>query len=292
MNKINYKRYLLCFLIVLIVFTAFNEVVVADTGFDVDFDLDSGSSSLLLYWIMYILFCFVGVFSFNATIFQFFIVITAAGIIVFLILEFLNLFGVKAVNANKPKEKSYPIIYEDDILKVYPKFNRREFLKMAETYYKDLQKAWTNFDYDKIKSLTTNELYKTYKTGLDSLKEKNQINIVSNIKIYWIFLSKVEVNDNKISITVAYDLTQRDYIVNNKKTIVRGTDKRQDIVSLVTFIKTENKKKITKCPSCGAPITKNNQSDKCKYCNSTIINNDHDWLISKKEIVKQKIIEE
>lgn len=45
-------------------------------------------------------------------------------------------------------------------------------------------------------------------------------------------------------------------------------------------------------PSCGAPINKNNQSNKCKYCNSTIVNNDYDCVISKKEIVKQKIIRE
>lgn len=83
MSRINYKRYLLYFLIILIVFTAFNEVVFADTGFDVDFDLDSGGSSLFLYLIMYILFSFVRVFSFNTTILQFFAVITTVGLVVF-----------------------------------------------------------------------------------------------------------------------------------------------------------------------------------------------------------------
>lgn len=163
---------------------------------------------------------------------------------------------------------------------------------MANTYYTELQTAWMNFDYNKIKPLTTDELYKTYKSGLDTLKEKKQKSIISDIKIYWIFFSKVEISDNKVSITIAYDLAQRDYIVNDKNLIVRGTGKRQDIVSLVTFVKSESKKKLTKCPSCGAPINKNNQSNKCKYCNSTIVNNDYDWVISKKEIVKQKIIRE
>lgn len=64
--------------------------------------------------------------------------------------------------------------------------------------------------------------------------KKNLKNIVSDIKIYWIFFSKVEMKDKKVSITVAYNLAQRDYIVNN----------------------------------------------------------DYDWVISKKEIVKQKIIKE
>lgn len=62
--------------------------------------------------------------------------------------------------------------------------------------------------------------------------KKNLKNIVSDIKIYWILFSKVEMKDKKVSITVAYNLAQRDYIVNN----------------------------------------------------------DYDWVISKKEIVKQKII--
>lgn len=45
---------------------------------------------------------------------------------------------------------------------------------MANTYYTELQTAWMNFDYNKIKPLTTDELYKTYKSGLDTLKEKKQ----------------------------------------------------------------------------------------------------------------------
>ena len=45
--------------------------------------------------------------------------------------------------------------------------------------------------------------------------KKNLKNIVSDIKIYWIFFSKVEMKDKKVSITVAYNLAQRDYIVNN-----------------------------------------------------------------------------
>lgn len=34
---------------------------------------------------------------------------------------------------------------------------------MANAYYNELQTAWMNFDYDKIKSLTTDEIYKIYK---------------------------------------------------------------------------------------------------------------------------------
>lgn len=291
MKEINYKKYLMYFLIVLIIFMAFNEVVLADTGFDVDFGIDSGGNSLLLILIIYVVFSFASVFSFNANVFQLFTVITTTTLVIYLFLELFNFKGTETVNSNKHKRK-YPIIYEDDILKVYPKFNKKEFLRMANTYYIELQTAWMNFDYNKIKSLTTDELYKTYKSGLDSLKEKNQKNIVSNIKIYWISFSKIEINDNKVSITIAYDLAQRDYIVNNRNLIIRGTKKRQDIISLVTFVKSESKNKLTKCPSCGAPINKNNQSNKCKYCNSTIINNDYDWVISKKEVVKQKIIKE
>ena len=113
--------------------------------------------------IFYIFFCFIRVFSVNATILQFFVVISTVSLIVFLFLELFNFKGTKAVNETRVKEKSYPIIYEDDILKVYPKFNKKEFLKMANTYYNELQTAWMNFDYDKIKSLTTDEIYKIYK---------------------------------------------------------------------------------------------------------------------------------
>ena len=52
------------------------------------------------------------------------------------------------------------------------------------------------------------------------------------------------------------------------------------------------KKETNACPVCGGPISKNNQSDKCKFCGNTIVKENYNWLISKKEIVSQKIIKE
>ncbi|MCI7083324.1 MAG: hypothetical protein MR938_01250 [Tenericutes bacterium] len=59
--------------------------------------------------IFYIFFCFIRVFSFNATILQFFVVISTVSLIVFLFLDLFNFKGTKAVNETRVKEKSYPL---------------------------------------------------------------------------------------------------------------------------------------------------------------------------------------
>ncbi len=44
---------------------------------------------------------------------------------------------------------------------------------------------------------------------------------------------------------------------------------------------------LNKCPNCNAPL-ENVQSSVCPYCNSTIINSQHDWVLSKKEMIRQR----
>mgnify|MGYP002514095748 CR=1 FL=1 len=45
-----------------------------------------------------------------------------------------------------------------------------------------------------------------------------------------------------------------------------------------------NDSNSNKCPKCGAEI-KNSHATKCEYCRSVITNNNHDWILVKKEII-------
>lgn len=300
MKKVNYKKILILTLFLVITFLIFREPILADTGFDTDLDI-SFNDNIILYLLMYVFYCFVRVASFNANFSQVLVTFSSIGLVVLLFYRLFKLSENPYKIRNKPMtqeeiynikrmmDNQYPIIYDDDIIKVYPEFNRKEFIKMARKYYIDLQVAWTNFDYDKIKSITSHELYEVYKSGLDSLKEKNQINIVSDIKIYWIDFIKVEKNDDEINITIMYDVAQKDYIINDKRKIVKGIFNRRRFSYLVTFSKTINKKDIKKCPSCGAPLD-DIKDNKCKHCNSVIVNKNHDWVITNKLVTKEIMI--
>lgn len=56
---------------------------------------------------------------------------------------------------------------------------------MIDAYhiYRQLQVAWMNFDYDKIKELVSDEMYNMYVNQLETLKVKNQKNMMEEINM-------------------------------------------------------------------------------------------------------------
>ena len=60
------------------------------------------------------------------------------------------------------------------------------------------------------------------------------------------------------------------------------------IGQLLTFIRTKDESNnINECPRCGAPV-EGNSTGICEYCKSKLVNDNYNWVMSKKEIVKQR----
>ena len=305
---------IICMIFILLFISGY--VVIADSGFDTDFDIGGGGGSGFIIFIIfyYLLYLFLQVFTFKAGFTEVIVLVCLLVIIFASIVAAYKTYsknkdeedgkilhdGVKIKddisNKKKPeiKKKTYRIWYIDEVQKVIPEINKKEFFDMASDMYIKLQEAWMNFDYKTIRKLTTDDLYNSYKTMLESLEKKNQKNVISDIKVYGCNFTNVTNDNGKYTIEVELDLAYRDYIVekkNNDYELVRGIVNRFDVLCLVTLVSTK-KKETTSCPVCGGPISKNNQSDKCKFCGNTIVKESYNWVISKKEIVKQKIIEE
>ena len=91
MKKVNYKKIFMLIFFIIIIFILFKDPVLADTGFDTDFDIGSSSnSSIIIVILTYILLCFTRVFSFNAGLFEIMIVflsILLPSFLVFIILK-------------------------------------------------------------------------------------------------------------------------------------------------------------------------------------------------------------
>ena len=293
-NKKWFKIFGIAAIITGFVFSGY--VVLADTGFDIDYDFggsgggggfDFGSGGG---------FGFGSGSNLNSNAYL---------MILLIIVGITILFEVIKRNTGKGREEDQKkikpndsttncCIWYDDVENIIPGFNKKEFNKLACEMYVKLQEAWMNFDYETIRSLTTDDLYNSYKTMLESLERKKQKNIVSDIKVYGCNFTNAENEHGKYTVEVELDLAYRDYIVqekNNDYELVRGVVNRLDVVCLITLVSTE-KKETSTCPVCGGPISKNNQSDKCKFCGNTIVKENYNWLISKKEIVSQKIIKE
>ena len=313
----NIKLLIILISVLLLIFVLSGYVVHADVGFDTDFDLGSGGGELIIFAIFYYLFyLIIQVLTFKAGFTEFIVMVCLLTIIAASIVAAVKTYsknnsekeedgkilhdGVKIkddivpvfISKKKPevKRRTYRIWYIDEVKKVIPNINKKEFFDMASGMYVKLQEAWMNFDYETIRSLTTDDLYNSYKTMLESLERKNQKNIIENIKIYSCIFTSVKNENGKYSIDAKFDITLTDYIVNKGfTTIARGQNTKINIECVVTYVSTQ-KKSENKCPACGAPISKKNQSDKCKFCGNTIVKDKYSWLIAKKKVTKQKTI--
>ena len=101
--------------------------------------------------------------------------ITVAIIVIVIIL----LSNKKGGNTSQGRNyNNIPTVLGDEAFSKYPNFNKEKFLLEAFEIYKGIQLAWSEFDYDSLRKLTTDEMYNMYKMQLETLSIKNEKNII------------------------------------------------------------------------------------------------------------------
>ena len=175
----------------------------------------------------------------------------------------------------------------DLISKIDPNLNLYEFKNEAFNIYKDVQEAWMNLDDGKIRTLTTDELYNMYSMQLDTLRVKNEKNIMKEINLVTASLTNLKIENNIETATVIMTVNCYDYIVDSQNKVVRGNNKNKiEITYELTYIKSVGEK-VNKCPNCGAEINDDN-STTCEYCRAIITRNTSKWVLSKKQSLNQR----
>ena len=183
--------------------------------------------------------------------------------------------------------KNLPPYKPDELKKHIPDFNEETFKNQVYEVYKNIQVAWMNFDYDKMRENVTDEMYNMYKSQLTTLKVKNQTNIMKDFNLLGFNIAGMDIKDNTISLTVIMQVECYDYIVDKNNKVVRGTDKKKVIYNYAMTFNKGMSQKANKCPNCGAPL-ENVNSSKCPYCDSTIIGENYDWILAKKQVLSQR----
>lgn len=285
MKKMIVNYICLTILIIGIILFSSNYVKVkADSGWDTDYDSsswDSGTSfDSSSSWDADSSYSGSGSFG----IFDLMILIFVIILVIYILKR--NKKVIDSISTNTPNIK---FISQEEANKVIPNFDIEEFNFQAYKIFYDVQIAWMNFDYDKLKELLTDELYNTYLMDLEALKIKNQKNTMKNFKLIKTgLISLVEENNTYIA-KVLVNAEFYDYIEDmNTGKILRGTsDRKINNIYILTFVKSKEEKKIDICPRCGAEV-KGNATGVCEYCNSKLINDTYDWVMSKKEKISQK----
>lgn len=189
---------------------------------------------------------------------------------------------------NAKKSRPYDVAMSaDEIKKVLKDFDYTSFKNLVFEKYKTIQIAWMDFDYDTLRKNTTDELYNMYHSQLLALKVKRQKNIMKDFEYLNFRVVELEHNESEVSLKVFASISCIDYVEDENHRVVRGSDYQKVIYNyLMTFTKGTSSKE-NKCPNCNAPL-ENVQSSVCPYCDSTIISSNHDWVLSKKEMVSQR----
>ncbi|MCI8330911.1 MAG: Tim44 domain-containing protein [Bacilli bacterium] len=210
-------------------------------------------------------------------------------LIIFVYIIYKSMTKAKTQNkvTTDMKYKISPIKIEV-IKEVLPDFDKNQFRQTTFKIYKDIQEAWMEFDYETLKENTTNELYNTYRSELIALKAKKQKNIMKDFELLDFEIVDMEKGIENISLKIRALIKCYDYVIDKNEKVVRGTDKRKVVYNYeMTFTKGLSKNK-NKCPNCNAPLEKENTSI-CPYCNSTVINTNYDWVLSKKQMISQEM---
>ena len=199
-------------------------------------------------------------------------------LILFVVVPFLVIKVIKKSYSNinvTPKTKQY-----------LP--NTEENRKVLEECYKifvDIQTAWMKFDYDKLRELTTDELYNTYYNQLQSLVLKGQKNIMSDFELVNYELVDIQENNNVITSTVELEVKFFDYIIDNESKILRGNNKKR-VCMLYELTYVYNEEAIEECPNCNAKISK--EDNICSYCKTTIPSIRGKMKLSTKKCIRQR----
>ena len=169
----------------------------------------------------------------------------------------------------------------------YPEKKKLEI--EAFNIYKELQYAWMNFDEETIRRLTTDEMYNMYLMQLDTLKVKNQKNLMYDIKYLSSYIKETYEENGQETIVINMQVSCYDFLIDtNTNKVVRGSANKVNYYDYsLTFVKTTGEKSVNLCPRCGAPV-KGNNSGVCEYCTSTLVSNNYTLVLSKKKMLSQK----
>ena len=222
------------------------------------------------------------------------------GIVIFILLfNLIAWLGIKfntEGNFRKKIDRNLLVDINDDEFKSVVKGISMDKLKQkAFDIYKDIQYAWSNFDYDKLKLLTTDEIFNMYSSQLNTLEIKNQQNVMKDITKEDVKIVSAKEENGIITIESYLKVNCYDYVIDKKTNkVLRGTDKNKlEIEYLITLVKDVNSDNdnITKCPSCGAEV-KMTARGKCSYCKSVLVQKPSDYVMSKKECIGQRVLME
>lgn len=173
-------------------------------------------------------------------------------------------------------------------------FNTEKFIAWSKNIFITLQTAWSERDWEKIRTIEKEELFEQHNAQLQEYIRLGRINCIERINVNQAFLHKYVRDENFEHLTVCMKVRMIDYIIDEKSgKLLKGS--RDDDV-FMTYLLTFTRRKGIKttlingvisnsCPHCGAPVD-SASAGRCEYCGSIIHSGEYNWVLSDMQAVK------
>ena len=119
--------------------------------------------------------------------------------------------------------------------------DKEQLLRDTFELYKRQEVAKSKFDYDTLKELLTDNLYNEEEQKLKQLKASKQKLVATNINLHDIKILRITSKKETELIEFYLYVSEYNYIINNKKNIIRGTDKVEYQIEYKLTIEKNNK---------------------------------------------------
>lgn len=196
----------------------------------------------------------------------------------------------KTTNNQYKSSIQYSDLSDHELAK-YSIFDKEKLKQDVYNIYKEIQIAWMNNTIEDVRNLLSDEMFNMYKSQLLTLSLKNQQNVMSDFNYIDGKIFEITSSNDQIVIKVILTVTCKDYLVNaNTHEIIRGNNLCLNHYTYeLTFIK-NNSTNIEYCPNCNAKLNNSGSSVKCEYCDSVVVRDSDNLVMTNKKMLNQHII--
>ncbi len=168
-----------------------------------------------------------------------------------------------------------------------PEFSLSDFSSRVELVFKELQSAWSERDWGRVRPFVSDSLFETQSYWIESFKKQGIRNVIENPVVNAVQPASVLSDAHFDAITVRVIARCIDYVASDEGRLLSGSKTRaRRFTEYWTFIRGAKRKGPAgfelKCPNCGAPL-KVNQAGHCEYCQAKVTTGEFDWVLSRIE---------